>query len=296
MTASLARRLLLGSCPGMKTGRKTSWLMAALALVALGWAPEVGAKPPPLPGDTHDYVYDGRDIGHPERAWKGRAYLPPKTAKAKGAVPLLVFLHGLNSALIDHRWMGGGNEGDVRRIVGDLVEAGSTAPLVIAGPGSVVASQVSKGASWNHLDLDNFIDRTVASLKGKVEIDETRIVVAGHSGAGCSDVGGLATVGKSRRRLLAVMSIDTCMAPSLAERFSALPPETHVVVSYQTVSWGSRPFALFEKTFEREMAKVELAAGVLRALDHLKPTSAPHDATVKLTFERWLPKIVPPSP
>jgi hypothetical protein len=280
----------------MRTG-ETGWLFGGVLLLASSLvADTVFAKEPPLPGKTYDYVYDGRDVGHPERAYEGRAYLPPAAARQKGALPLLVFLHGLNSALIEHRWMGGGSEGDVRRIVGELVDAGTIAPLVIAGPGSVVASEVSKGASWNHFDVDNFVDRTVAALQGVAEIDPTRILVAGHSGAGCSDLGGLARVGKSRRRLLAVLSIDTCMAPSLAERFAALSPETHVVVSYQTLSWGSRPFDLFRKAFEREMAKVEMPDGVLRVLDHQKPTAAPHDATVALTFERWLPKIVPPAP
>jgi len=69
-----------------------------------------------------------------------------------------------------------------------------------------------------------------------------------------------------------------------------------VVVSYQTVSWTKRSFKLFGVLFRREVSKSPANAGILRVLDHQRPTRAPHDATVALTFERWLPKIVPSSP
>lgn len=261
----------------------------------VGWTTTTQAKrpaPPPLPGKTYDYEYDGRDIKHPERAWLGRAYVPPRTAKASKPVPLVVFLHGLNKALIKYRWMGGGTEGDVRRIVGDMVEQQAIEPVVIAGPSSVVASQVSRGSSWNYLDLDEFIDRTMAELKGVVAIDESRIIVAGHSGAGCSLAGGLATAGESRRKLLGLVSIDTCMGGGLAQRLARSNPQTHVVAAYQDVVWRSRPFNLFKRTFKREIEKSPAAAGVLRELDRQRPGGAPHDATVAVTFERWLPKIL----
>jgi hypothetical protein len=277
-------------------------LLLAITLAAVLTTPAASVRagqdaapaPKPLAGKSYEYQWDGRDIGHPERAWFGRAYVPPETAKAEGAVPLVVFLHGLNSALIKYRWMGGGTEGDVRRIVGDLVAKEATAPVVIAGPSSIVASQVSRGASWNHFDLDLFVARTIERLQGVVEIDTARIVVAGHSGAGCSDAGGLAKVPSSKRKVLAILSIDTCMAPWLAQRLGDAQETTHVVASYQTATWHKRPFALFRRVFEREVAS-GARPGVLRALDEQRPKEAPHDATVALTFERWLPKILPPS-
>lgn len=273
-------------------------VLVALALTAvLVWGLPAAADPtrePPLSGTTRDYHYDGRERRRPELAWYGRAYVPPQTAKATKPVPLVVFLHGLNAALIKYRWMGGGLEGDVRRIVGALVDQGEIAPLVIAGPSSIVASQVSRGASWNHFDVDDFIDRTKSALEGVVVIDETRIVVAGHSGAGCSSAGGLATVGASRRRLLAILSIDTCMGPDLAKRLATADPETHVVVSYQRLGWTSRPFDAFVRAFAAERAKRPAAARILRELDEQRPERSPHDATVALTFQRWLPKLLPP--
>ena len=276
----------------MHEGWAAGWLLAALLVVATPAVANEGSAGTPLPGDTYGYDYDGRDIGHPERAWLGRAYVPPRAKQARGPVPLVVFLHGLNKALIEYRWMGGGKEGDVRRIIGDLVGRRAIEPVVIAGPSSVIASQVSRGASWNYFDLDNYIDRTSQRLDGVVSIDESRIVVAGHSGAGCSSAGGLATVGKSRRALLAILSIDTCMGGFLAESLGRSKPNTHVVVSYQTNSWRSRGFKGFRRLFEREVERHPPAAGVLRELDHQKPAGAYHDATVALTFERWLSKVL----
>jgi hypothetical protein len=279
----------------IKMVRATPWLMATALLCLLCFAPNARADDGAASarqGKSYDYDYDGRDIGHAERAWRGRAYVAPKAAAASKPLPLVVFLHGLNKALIKHRWMGGGNEGDVRYIVGAMVERGAIEPVIVAGPGSVVASQVSRGASWNHFDLDHFIDRTVAELKGKARVDPQRIIVAGHSGAGCSSAGGLATLGKSKRKLLGIMSIDTCMGGDLAKRLARSDPNTHVVVSYQSVSWSKRPFKLFRRIFERQSAEHPANSGVLRELDHQRPKRAPHDATVKLSFEGWLPKIL----
>jgi len=78
-------------------------------------------KPPPLDGQSYEYEYDGADKKRPELAWYARAFVHKKAAVAKGPLPLLVFIHGLNREQIKYRWMGGGNEGDVRRIVAELV-------------------------------------------------------------------------------------------------------------------------------------------------------------------------------
>lgn len=274
-------------------GRLVQIAVAAVLVLSTGsGAAADSLSAPALPGASYDYDYDGQDVGHPELAWLGRAYVPPKAKQAAGPVPLVVFLHGLNAALIEHRWMGGGTEGDVRRIVDALVAQAAIEPVVVAGPSSVIASQVSHGASWNRFDLDRFLDRTIAELRDVVAIDESRIVVAGHSGAGCSSAGGLATVGQSRRRLLAILSIDTCMTGPLAEQLGAANPRTHVVVTYQTQTWKSRGFRAFRRIFDRAVARQPPAPGVLRELDHQEPEAAPHDATVRLTLERWLPRVL----
>lgn len=285
--------------------RWIAWLVVTLsATLAAGGR----AEPPPsaaspaaaktLPGRTVDYEYDGKDVGRPDLAWTGRAYVHPVAQRAGKPLPLVVFLHGLNKALIPHRWMGGGREGDVRRIVAGLMDHKQIGPVIVAGPGSVVPSAVSHGASFRSFDLDTFLDRTDAALAGVAQVDRRRVVVAGHSGAGCSLDGGLATLGTAKTRPHAVLSIDTCMLAGLAERLAKLPPETHVVVSWQSATWQSRSLSLFGKIFRREVAAAPPSADVLRELDAQTPKLqkgvSPHDATVALTLERWLPRLVPP--
>jgi predicted Rdx family selenoprotein len=269
-------------------------MVGLVALLAPFLVHPVAAKE--LRGRTVDYAYDGRDIGHPERAWRARAYAVPEAAKADAPVPLLIFLHGLNRALVHHRWIGSEHDGDLRRIVGELVAAGRVAPLVVAAPSSTVASQVMRHASWNHFDVDHFIQQTERALGDRLRIDTTRIVVAGHSGAGCSRAGGLSAAALGKRKLWALLAIDTCMAPWLAQDLASAPASTHVVVTYQPYSW-TRDHKLFSRVFEREVDKAPATQGVLRRIDRLEPERKkghnPHDDTVPMTLERWLPKLLP---
>lgn len=247
----------------------------------------------PLRGETVDYPYDGG--GKARLAWTGRAFVHDKAlerAKKGEALPLVVFLHGLNKALIPHRWMGGGTEGDVRRIVAGLIEAGTLPPLVLAGPGSVAKEAVGGAASFAELDTDVFLERTDAALAGKVKIDPARVVVVGHSGAGCSAKGGIVAALRGKRPVLGVASIDTCMGGDLAKELGAAPARTHVVVTWQDASWSKRPFGLFEATFEKETTAHPPAKGALRQLDHLPALPRAHDATVGQTIEKWLPKML----
>jgi hypothetical protein len=248
-------------------------------------------KPGELPGRTVDYPYDGSDVNDRSRAYEGRAFVPDAAAASTAALPLVVFLHGLNRELIPHRWMGGGNEGDVRRIVAELVDRGALPPLIVAGPGSVVPAAVSHGASFPVFDMDRFVELTEAALVGVARVDRARIVVTGHSGAGCSERGGLIAAVRAKTRPLAVLSIDTCMAAPLAAALGAAPAETHVVVTWQTASW-TRDFKRFQTVFAREVAAQPAAAGVLRELDKLPALPRAHDATVQQTFEKWLPRIL----
>lgn len=259
-------------------------------------APSAGA-PAALPGKTIDFAYDGADVKNPKAAYVGRAFVHDRVlARGPAAkAPLVVFLHGLNKELIPHRWMGGGNEGDVRRIVAELVDRGAIEPPILAGPGSVVPEAVSRGASFVAFDLDRFVELTRDALSGTATIDERRIVVAGHSGAGCSAKGGLASVPHVHRTPLAVLAIDTCMPGALAEALGRAPPRTHVVVTWQTASW-SREFEHFRRVFGASAKEHPPAEGTLRELDHLPARPRAHDATVAQTFDKWLPRILPPPP
>lgn len=272
----------------------TASVSAAASASAQATTASLPARAPgDLIGETVDFPYDGSDVKDPKRAYEGRVFITDKAAIGQTPVPLVVFFHGLNRDLIPHRWMGGGNEGDVRRIVGELVAAGSVEPLVLAGPGSIEPAAVSGGASFPTFDFDKFVELTERALKGRVTIDKERIVVTGHSGAGCSAEGGIVTATKARIVPLAVVSIDTCMAGSLADALGRASPRTNVLVTWQTASW-SRNFDHFEKVFHARVKESPPAPGILRQLDQLPNLPKSHDATVKQTFDKWLPKLLPP--
>jgi hypothetical protein len=274
-------------------------VMAAAALAAMVVSPTADAqskkKPPPLDGETIDYAYDAKDINKPERAWLGRAFVPKKAAGAPDKpLPILVFIHGLNTELIKHRWFGGGNEGDVRRIVGELVDSGTVPPMIVAAPSSILPVAVTVATtSWPAFDLDRFLDRTAKALEGVASIDRERVIVAGHSGGGCNDHGGMASAIHGRTRVHAALAIDTCMLPGFATQLAKTRPTTHVVVSWQMLSWQKRPIRDFRTAFERAVDRNKPEPGVLRELEQLTPTEAmPHDAMVPLVLKRWLPKLL----
>lgn len=272
------------------------------ALASVAFSPATHAElpketPRPTAGVSYEYPYDGRDVGHPERAWTGRAYVHPAVAAdPKKPVPLLVFLHGLNKELLPHRWMGGGNEGDVRRIAQDLVDKKAIPPLVVAGPSSLVEASVTNAlTSWPAFDLDGFVEKTRERLQGIATIDPSRILIAGHSGAGCNDAGGLATAVHGKTHLYAAISIDTCMGPGLAQKLLAAPPDTSVVVAWQEQVWTQRPFTEFKRQWKHDLKAATPPPTALRELDPFQvKEGSPHDALVHLTLDKWLPRIFAP--
>ena len=64
-------------------------------------------------------------------------------------------------------------------------------------------------------------------------------------------------------------------------------------MTWQTATW-ERNFDHFKKVFAAEQDKHPPAQGVLRELDLLPSLPRSHDATVKQTFDKWLPRLLPP--
>lgn len=260
---------------------------------------EPRAKPAPLAGQSYDFAYDGKDIGKPSRAYLGRAYVHPTVqADAQKPRPLVVFIHGLNSDLIKNRWMGGGNEGDIRRISDELIEAEGAEPFIIAAPSSVIPEAIGVArTSWPGFDLDTFVTLTEARLAGIATIDTSRVIVAGHSGGGCNDSGGLATAATSKLPLHALLAIDVCMDPAFAIALAKARPTTHIVVAYQLLTWSKRPVSDFKRRFDAETSKNPGAPGVRRVVVEERPREAmPHDAMVRLAFRKYLPDLLKEPP
>jgi hypothetical protein len=295
---------------GTGAGRTAALALCAAALVFAGAEPSSegdpavpgahpGRKKPdppkPLDGTTFDYAYDGRDDGHPERSWLGRAFVHARAAAPpSSALPILVFIHGMNTEKIKNRWMGGGQEGDVRRIVADLIEAGQVPPMLVAAPSTLNADDAM--TSWPAFDLDAFLALTSAKLAGAATIDLDRVIVATHSGGGCNPYGGISTAIRSKHVHTALV-IDTCMFADLAATLGHARPTMNVVVSYTDLAWSTRPFADFRRIFEREVKKSPPAPGILREIEQDQPTEpGPHNAMVALTLRKWLPRLLPPPP
>ncbi|WP_437599297.1 hypothetical protein WMF28_41375 [Sorangium sp. So ce590] len=233
----------------------------------------------------------------PEQRWLGRAFVH-RLAAADPArpLPILVFLHGTNAAQIKYRWMGGGQEGDLRRIAAELMEAGRIPPILVAAPSAVLPAAVAVArTSWPAFDLDVFLDATAARLRGVATLDRTRVVVAGHSGGGCNSAGGVATALRASTPVHAALVVDTCMDVDIALPFARSSPTTHVVVSWQTMTWARRPISDFRRAFQSGVEAHPAAPGVLRELEQLQPTEPmPHDAMVPLVLRRWLPPLLSP--
>lgn len=271
-------------------------------LVALRSSPADGQppskKPPPLEGSSYDYAYDGKADRHPERRWLARVFVHRRAAALAGqALPLLVFIHGNNAEKIKYRWMGGGQEGDVRRIVSEMIETGMVPPMLVAAPSSIDPSTMSSaGLTWPAFDLDLFVEKTIARLGSAAVVDRRRVMVAGHSGAGCNIRGGLASALRAKGTpVLAAFSIDTCMLLDLARDLAHVRPTTHVIVTWQSMSWSNRAFGAFRAGFLDEVKKAPPAAGVLREF-YFQQTPVPlaHDAMVGITLRRYLPRLLGP--
>jgi hypothetical protein len=273
--------------------------VVAIAVVAIAGAASAKGKkpppPPPLEGATIDYAWDGKDIGHPERAWLGRAFVHDKAkADASTPRPLLVFVHGLNTERIKYRWMGGGNEGDVRRIVSGLIASGKVPPMIVAAPSSIVPEAVTNAVtSWPAFDLDRFLEQTRSALAGTATIDPSRVIVAAHSGGGCNAKGGIASAIRAQHPIRAALVIDTCMLPEIAKGLASARADMHVVVSWQTLSWSKRPIDAFRTAFLAGVQQSPPAPGILRELEHVRPKEPmPHDAMVGITLGHWLPELL----
>jgi hypothetical protein len=257
-------------------------------------------KPAPLPplpdGKQVDFDYDGSDVGHAERAWWGRAWVHPEAAKTPDkALPIFVFLHGTNTELIKYRWIGAGNEGDVRRMVSTLIDGGKIQPILVAAPSQIKAeSTVNALTAWPAFDLDHFLEKATKALKGIATIDRTKVIVAGHSGGACNPKGGVFSALQSKG-LYAALIMDGCMSPDLGVLAgSSTTSKTHVAATWQTQSWDKRPFDEFLRAFERTVKKNPAGPGVVReAVKYAVHEGGPHDAMVHLTMDQYLPLLVP---
>jgi hypothetical protein len=215
----------------------------------------------------------------------GAALLPEPPARNQ-PLPLVVFLHGTNPSSEPHMWFGGGGR-DLRPMVKRLIDSGQVKPFVLAAPSQTKNAGLAAKV-WQGFDLNAFVDDVVKATDGSVTIDRTRVVLAGHSGAGCNPNGGLAADFWSAGvpLPLALVSIDPCLDRKMGGAFARRPTEVPLLLWWQPAIWIRQP-AKFEAALTRD--KPEERVDRVR---ELPPMGAnPHEAILPIALESALREL-----
>ncbi|MDF3070820.1 MAG: hypothetical protein K0R38_6421 [Polyangiaceae bacterium] len=217
----------------------------------------------------------------------GGAAVVPEQAQAEGeGLPLVVFLHGTNPTSEPHLWMGGLR--DLRPLAKRLIESRQVAPFVLAAPSQTKNAGLA-ATVWQHFDLNAFVDDVVRATDGLARIDRKRVVLAGHSGAGCNPRGGLASDFWSAGSPLplALVSIDPCLDRKMGGAFARRPTEVPLLLWWQPAIWVRQPAkfraALLQDKPEQRVDRVR----------ELPPMGAnPHEAILPIAFESALRELL----
>jgi len=216
----------------------------------------------------------------------GGAAVVPEGVSPEQQLPLVVFLHGTNSTSEPHLWMGGGGK-DLRPLAKRLIDSGQVRPFVLAAP-SQTKNAFLAATVWQDFDLNRFVEDVVKATAGKATIDRTRIVLAGHSGAGCNPSGGLATDFWSAGTPLplALVSIDPCLDRKMGGAFARRPVEVPLLLWWQPAIWVREP-----AKFTAALGRGKPEARVDRVLELPPMGPNPHDAILPVALESALREL-----
>ncbi len=234
-------------------------------------------------GLTTTFAYKQRKFLFSRNADGGLAYIPAR-ADRSGKLPLVVFLHGLNPEEQMHPWVNG-REGDLRLVADKLVREGDVESFVLAAPTHTRFATGTK-AMWPNFDLADFVSETERALTGRVNIDTSRVILVGHSGAGCNPNGGILGKKATMPNLLARVVVDTCMTPEIESALAALPGPTQLRVYWQP-SW--------ERSFDELRASCETRPGACKIEQIDAPGKVPHNTILPIALTRALTELIPAS-
>ncbi|MEI8255905.1 MAG: hypothetical protein WCJ30_09545 [Deltaproteobacteria bacterium] len=221
----------------------------------------------------------------------GAVWLTPN-ARPGSAVPLLIYLHGVNRHRILHRWMHGSDR-DMRTIVGPMALEHLVGPMAVAVPSTTGDSAQTQLTLYPRFDVSAFIDAVDRALAPQgFRVDRQRVILSGHSAAGCVRHNGfLNAVGSPAVRVL--LDIDCCMNEHFAQILASAPPAQRVIVAYQDHMWNAdRDYSSFAWNFRRLSAGVDPAQRVLQYYRASGPDA--HNDMVQIVLRDWLPRLVPP--
>lgn len=236
--------------------------------------------------ETHYFAYaDERLLRWPQH--DGGAVFVPGGAVDEEPLALVVLLHGTNPNAYLHLWLGGGGR-DLRPFAASLVHTEQVLPFVLAAP-SQTRSAGSGAALWNAFQLRTFVEAIEDALVGAVQIDRQRIVVFGHSAAGCNPEGGLASDFWTAEGVSAwaLVSVDPCLDAQMGTAMARRPSTVPLWVWWQSRSWQRSPVDFW--------AALTLMTGDART-DRMQKLAAPepnpHETIVPLAFERTLRELL----
>jgi len=177
--------------------------LAAL-VVLMGMAPGVAT------GRTIDFPYKDATLLPAGHAKSARLWVP-NTARRDRTYTLVVLLHGLNKAGRKHPLLGGSAGVDVPALATRLIRSGQARQrFVLAGP-TQIRGAAHSDTLWRRFDLPGFVRAVRRNLPRGIRIAD-RVVVMGHSGAGCTPGSGLWWVARRHGKMLrALGTMDTCM-------------------------------------------------------------------------------------
>lgn len=243
---------------------------------------DAGADAPPPPrlpaGTTVTFPYEQERLVRAPSRNGGLVYTTAGVSGAEPA-PVVVFLHGMNAFGLLH--MGFAAPAlDLRTVVDALVVSGRVRPLVLAAPSHSRRSHAAR-IMWPDFDLPGFLDAAEAALAGGARLDRARVVVVGHSGAGCNLAGGLFSNGVRRAAPMAVLAVDTCVDDRIVAAYTALAAAVPVRFYWQR-SWPRPVAALAQSCVDCFVEEVD---GL--------PFKTAHGAILAEALDRALPEVLP---
>jgi hypothetical protein len=268
-----------------------SWIthMARLRSILLSAVVSLVASPASA-AETRYFRHADERYLYPHQR-NGAAALLPERAAPDIAVPLVIFLHGTNSMAEPHLWFGGGGR-DLRPVAARLMKERKARQFVLAGPSQTKGAALAH-TLWSGFDLDAFVDDVVAATRDALQIDRSKVVVAGHSGAGCNPTGGLARQFWATATVtpLALASIDPCLDGEMGGAFAKRPADVPLLVWWQSAIWVREPEAFWGALVAGK--PVERVDRMTRVVAH---GPNPHDAIVPVAFEALLRDLLPNEP
>lgn len=234
--------------------------------------------------DFHDsrYVLSWQHHG-------ARAYVPEGVGDA--AVPLVIFLHGTNTGAVLHSWMSQVNN-DLRPSLDQLIEQNTIVPAVLAAPSQTRRASIRH--LWDDFDYGAFVQKTQAALGESTRIDMSRIVLVGHSGAGCNPDGGLLAAASAQKDppLFGLVAIDVCMKAGYGFTLGRSRARS-VSVFWQVESW-KRDYEDFYSAFLKSRSDPDAGLDVFEEVGVVGRDA--HNQIVPRAFALALTQLLAPKP